>query len=117
MTVRGRNLVTGLPFQMLVSNNDVYNAMKKSIAQIIDAIKIVLEETPPELAADIFEKGIYIAGGGALLKGFDKLIYGITKTKVNIVDDPLTAVVRGTGFVLEDLDNLVEVLLPTEFNK
>ncbi len=117
MTVRGRNLLTGLPFETVVTNGEVYQAMKKAINQIVDAIKSALEETPPELAADIYEKGIFLAGGGALLKGMDKLINSVTKTKVNIVDDPLTAVARGTGFVLEDLDNLIDVLLPTEFGK
>lgn len=117
MTVRGRNLLTGLPFETVVTNGEVYQAMKKAINQIVEAIKSALEETPPELAADIYEKGIFLAGGGALLKGMDKLINSVTKTKVNIVDDPLTAVARGTGFVLEDLDNLIDVLLPTEFGK
>ncbi|PIP51479.1 rod shape-determining protein [Candidatus Berkelbacteria bacterium CG_4_10_14_0_8_um_filter_35_9_33_8] len=117
MTVRGRNLLSGLPFETVITNGEVYQAMKKPINQIVEAIKNALEEAPPELAADIYEKGIFLAGGGALLKGMDKLINSVTKTKVNIVDDPLTAVARGTGFVLEDLDNLIDVLLPTEFGK
>jgi len=83
---------------------------------IIDNIKATMEETPPELLADIMDKGIILAGGGALLRGIDQLIADETHTVVHIADDPLTCVVRGTGIVLEDLDVLADVLLPAEFN-
>lgn len=115
--LRGRDLVTGLPKEIVVFNEQIQKATRKSVMQIVDAIKTTIEETPPELVADIMQKGIILAGGGALLKGLDKLITESTQTQVHIADDPLTCVVRGTGVVLEDLDNLKEVLLPTEFRK
>lgn len=115
--LRGRDLVTGLPKEIIVFNEQIQKATRKSVTQIVDAIKTTIEETPPELVADIMQKGIILAGGGALLKGLDKLITESTQTQVHIADDPLTCVVRGTGVVLEDLDNLKEVLLPTEFRK
>jgi len=115
--MRGRDLVTGLPKEVIVNDEQVRKALSKSINQIIEAIKNTIEETPPELVADIMEKGIVLAGGGALLRGFDKLISQATANQVIIADDPLTCVVRGTGVVLEDLDNLKEILLPTEFKK
>ncbi|EKD56188.1 MAG: hypothetical protein ACD_58C00274G0004 [uncultured bacterium] len=115
--MRGRDLVTGLPKEIIVYNEQIQKAIRKSVMQIVDAIKTTIEETPPELVADIMQKGIILAGGGALLKGLDKLITQQTETQVHIADDPLTCVVRGTGVVLEDLDNLRGVLLPTEFRK
>lgn len=115
--LRGRDLITGLPKEIIVDNEQMQKAMRKSVMQIVEAIKVTIEETPPELVADIMQKGIIIAGGGALLRGLDKLISQLTETQVHLADDPLTCVVRGTGVVLEDLDNLQEVLLPTEFKK
>lgn len=114
-TMKGRDLVTGLPKEVPVSSDEIRKAIFKSIIQIVDSIKVTIEETPPELVADIMDKGIVLAGGGALLRGFDKLVSQATQTRVHVADDPLTCVVRGTGVVLEDLDNLQEVLLPTEF--
>ncbi len=113
MPVRGRNLITGLPEEILLSEEDVRKAMEKSIKKIIEAIKEAIEQTPPELLADIMQKGIYLAGGGALLRGLNELIQRETKVPVKIVDDPLTAVVRGAGVVLEDIDSLKDVLLDT----
>jgi rod shape-determining protein MreB len=84
---------------------------------IVNNIKSVVEETPPELVADIMERGITLAGGGALLRGLDKLIANETEMNVQIADDPLTAVVRGTGIVLEDLASLKDVLVLTEFEQ
>ena len=115
--LRGRDLVTGLPKELIVDDEQIRKALSKSITQIVDAIKSTIEETPPELIADIMGKGIVLCGGGALLRGLDKLIANATENKVYIADDPLTCVVRGTGVVLEDLDHLKEVLLPTEFEK
>lgn len=115
--MRGRDLVTGLPKEIIVSDEQIRKAIHKSVSQIVDAIKATIEETPPELVADIMERGIVLAGGGALLRGLDKLISESTKTEVQIADDPLTCVVRGTGVVLEDIDALKNVLLPTEFHK
>jgi len=115
MTLRGRNLVTGLPEEILVSDEDIRRALKKSVSQIITAIKTTVEETPPELLADVMERGIYLAGGGSLLRGLDILIAKETKIPTKIVDDPLTAMVRGGGLVLENLDELHEVLMETEY--
>ena len=115
--LRGRDLVTGLPKEIIIDDEQVRKAMSKSVMQIVSAIKTTIEETPPELVADIMTKGIVLCGGGALLRGFDRLIASAAENKVYIADDPLTCVVRGTGVVLEDLDNLKGVLLPTEFEK
>ncbi len=115
LPLRGRNLVTGLPEEILVSDDDIRKAMEKSIRQIINEIKTAIEETPPELLADVMTKGIYLAGGGSLLKGLDILIQKETKMPTKIVEDPMTAVVRGAGLVLENLDKLKEVLVETEY--
>ena len=114
MPIRGRDLVSGLPKQLLITDDQVRQATKKSVALIVNAIKTTIEETPPELVADIIDRGIVLAGGGALLRRLDRLISEATATRVLITDDPLTAVVRGTGVVLEDLDSLRGVLLPSE---
>jgi len=117
MPMRGRDVVTGLPKEIIVTDEQIRTAIKKSVDKIIDSVKTTIEETPPELVADILEKGIMLAGGGALLRGLDKNIAAQTGTKVHIADEPLTCVARGTGVVLEDLDLLKNVLLPTEFQK
>lgn len=115
--MRGRDLVTGLPKAISIDSDQIRQALSKSVMSIIDAIKMTVEETPPELVADIMDKGIYLAGGGALLRGLDKLISLNTKMPVHIADDPLTSVVRGTGLVLEDIDFLKEVLMTTQYEK
>lgn len=115
--VRGRDLVTGLPKELIINSNQVRTALSKSVRAIVDAVKYTIEETPPELIADIMDKGLYLAGGGALLRGLDLLLSKQTKMPVNIADDPLTSVVRGTGMVLEDLDSLKDVLVSTQFEK
>ncbi len=114
MPIRGRNLVTGLPEEIIVTDADIRRAMEKSVNQIVDTIKTTVEETPPELLADIMSRGIYLSGGGALLRGLDTLISKETKIPTKIIDDPLTAVVRGAGMVLENLDDLREVLVDTD---
>lgn len=114
--MRGRDLVSGLPKEMIVNDEQIRSALKKSVQQIVEAIRTTMEETPPELVADIMEKGIILCGGGALLKGLDRLIHQTTETTTHIADDPLTSVVRGTGLVLEDLESLKSVLVPTQFN-
>lgn len=111
--LRGRDLVTGLPKEVIMSASQVREALQRSITIIVDAIKGIIEETPPELLADIIEQGIVLAGGGALLRGFDEVITRSTQIRTRVADDPLTAVVRGTGIVLEDLESLQEVLLPS----
>jgi len=113
MPMRGRNLVTGLPEEVIVSNKDIKRAMEKSVKMIVDEIKTAIEETPPELLADIMTDGIYLAGGGSLLHGLDALIQKETKIPTKIIEDPMTAVVRGAGMVLENLNDLEEVLVET----
>lgn len=112
--MRGRDLVTGLPKQVMIGDEAVRRAIAKSVKQIVDAVKTTIEETPPELVADIMGRGIVLAGGGALLRGLDKVLHQATGTAVYIADDPLTCVVRGTGVVLEDLESLREVLVPQQ---
>ncbi len=114
MPMRGRNLVTGLPEEVSISGEEARKALEKSVKQIVNEIKTNIEETPPELLADIMASGIHLAGGGGLLKGLDVLIKKETKIPTHIVDDPLTAVVRGAGMVLEKLDELHDVLVETD---
>lgn len=112
--VRGRDLVSGLPKEFTVTSEEIRTAIQRSVRSIVTAIKNTIEETPPELTADLVNRQIFLAGGGALLKGFDKLIAHEMKLDVKIVDDPLTAVARGCGFVLEHLDEYRSVLLSTQ---
>lgn len=116
MEVRGRDLVTGLPKKIRVTDEDVREAISRSIRIVVNAIKTIIEETPPELLADVMQRGIILAGGGSLIRGLDSLIASETGIATIIMDDPLTAVVRGTGIVLEDLENLQEVLIENETN-
>lgn len=109
-TMRGRDLISGLPKEITIHSNHVREAIARSLRLVVDNIKSTIEITPPELVADIYERGIILSGGGALLKGLGKLIKQETKIPVHITDDPLTAVARGAGIVLDDLDNLKEVL-------
>lgn len=111
MPVCGRDLISGLPKEILISSVEVREAIRKSINIITDNLRTILESTPPELVADIYQRGIILTGGGALLKGFDTLISGEIRVPVKIADDPLTGVVRGTGMLLEDIDLLKEVSL------
>ena len=114
MPMRGRNLVTGLPEEILVLDEDIQRAIEKSVKQIVAEVKIAIEETPPELLADVMVSGIQLSGGGSLLRGLDVLIQKETKIPTKIIEDPMTAVVRGAGMVLENLDQLREVLVKTE---
>ena len=115
LPMRGRNLVTGLPEEIMIDDDDIREAMEKSVRQIVNTVKTAIEETPPELLADIMARGIYLAGGGSLLRGLDTLLTKETKIQTKIVDDSLTAVVRGAGMVIENLDELHEVLVETEY--
>ncbi|MCD4693949.1 rod shape-determining protein [bacterium] len=112
MDVKGRDLLNGLPKAITINDGQVRDAIRKTLNQIIDNIKTTLEKTPPELVADIYEQGIFLSGGGALLRGLDKEIAHATKISVKIVDDPLTAVVRGTGILLDDIDLLNKIISP-----
>ncbi len=116
-TMRGRDLVTGLPKELIVDDGDIRRAMRHSINVLVNAVKSAVEETPPELVADIMHRGIILVGGGSLLRGLDHLIQEETKIPVRVAEDPLTAVVRGTGIILEDIDSLKEVLASTDFEK
>ncbi len=102
--VNGRDLMTGIPKQITISYAEVAHALDKSIVKIEEAILKALETTPPELASDIYKTGIYLTGGGALLRGLDKRISAKTKLKVHVAEDPLRAVVRGTGIALKNTD-------------
>ncbi|HMS51520.1 MAG: rod shape-determining protein [Sphingobacteriales bacterium] len=102
--VNGRDIMTGIPKQVTVNYAEIAHSLDKSIAKIEEAILKALEITPPELAADIYQTGIYLTGGGALLRGLDKRISAITKLKVHVAEDPLRAVVRGTGEALKNIN-------------
>lgn len=106
--IKGRNLVNGLPMHIYVSSKDISVALKKPIDKIVDTVQEVLEQTPAELAADVYERGIIMSGGGCLLKGLDKLISERIGVNARIVDGPITAVVRGTGKSLMWMDKLKE---------
>ncbi len=102
--VNGRDLMTGIPRQIFTTHLEIAEALDKSISKIEDGVLKALEMTPPELASDIFRRGLYLTGGGALLRGIDRRLSAKTKLPVTIVDDPLRAVVRGTGIALKNID-------------
>jgi rod shape-determining protein MreB len=109
--VRGRDLITGLPREILITDSDVREAISQSIDTLVEAIREVLETTPPEILSDIMRSGIILTGGGALLKGLDTLLTQWLKVPVIVADDPLTAVARGTGVILENLGDHKEIFL------
>ncbi|MDQ5928307.1 MAG: rod shape-determining protein MreB [Bacteroidota bacterium] len=112
--VRGRDIVTGLPRQVVVTDTDIREAISASISSLIDAVKEVLETTPPEILSDIMHRGIVLMGGGALLSGLDTLLQNVLRLPVKVADDPLTAVARGTGIIFEDINLYRGVLLQIE---
>ncbi len=105
MNIKGRNLMDGLPKNVDVTSEEIREAMADPVSQIVDAVKSTLEKTPPELAADIIDHGIMLTGGGALLRGLDRLISAETKIPVLVAENPLDCVVDGTGICLDN-DNL-----------
>lgn len=109
--IRGRDLIAGLPREITITSSHVREALSRSLGHILESIKSTLEMTPPELTSDIYERGIILTGGGALLRGLDKKISLETQIPVTVADDPLTCVARGTGLVLEDLESLKEVFV------
>ena len=113
-TIRGRDLITGLPREVVLTDSDIREAMSSSIDTLVDASKEVLETTPPEILSDIMHRGIYLVGGGALIKGLDTLLTSALKIPVYIAEDPLTAIARGTGIILEELDNYSNILIQNE---
>lgn len=112
--VKGRDLVSGIPKSIEVGSDEIREALNENITVIVDAVLNLLEKTPPELSADIFDRGIILTGGGALLKGLDQRLQRETKLPVHVADDPLTAVARGTGKVLEDLGAYSSVLIKSK---
>ena len=115
--VRGRDLVSGLPKEIQVTDEHIREALAATVKIIVNNVKNVVEEIPPEIIADCMRSGIILAGGGANLRGLNLLLQAETKIPVSIADDPLTCVVRGTGVVVEDLASLREVLVPTDFGR
>jgi rod shape-determining protein MreB len=115
--VRGRDLVSGLPKEVIVNDEHVREALSRSIRIIVNNVKTVIEETPPELLADIMQRGIILAGGGSLIRGLDMLVANQTEMPVRMMEDPLTAVARGTGIVIEDLELLKEVMVEDQSEK
>ncbi|MBM3320754.1 MAG: rod shape-determining protein [Candidatus Eisenbacteria bacterium] len=111
MEIKGRDLVSGVPKTTVIRSSQVRDAMQEPIAAIVDAVRRSLENTPPELAADIVDRGIVVTGGGALLRGLDKLLREETNLPINLVEDPLTAVVLGTGKILDEPENYEKVLM------
>jgi rod shape-determining protein MreB len=110
-TVRGRDLVTGLPREVTITDSDIREAIAGSIDRLIDSVKEVLETAPPEVVSDVMRQGIYLVGGGALIRGLGDLLGGHLGVPVYVADDPLTAVVRGTGMILEDLSSYEGALI------
>jgi len=114
--MRGRDVITGLPREVMVTDGHIREALERSVRVIVDVIKMTLEITPPELNGDIHERGLLLAGGGALLRGLDDVIAEATQIPVRVADDPLTAVVRGTGVLIDDPVLLQEITLPSARN-
>lgn len=114
IVARGRDLVTGLPREVVITDEDIRNAIGHSIDELVEAVKEVLEMTPPEILSDIMQRGIYLAGGGALIRGLPEFLSEELGVPVFVASDPLTAVVRGTGEVLEDIELYREALLKAD---
>lgn len=109
--VKGRDLVTGVPKTIILTSQEVNEALLETIASIVDVVRVALENTPPELSSDLVDKGIKLAGGGSLLRGIDRLLSRVTGLPVSVAEDPLFCVVKGVGKVLEDLDIFREALM------
>lgn len=113
MAMRGRDMISGLPKEIIVNDSQIREALARSVKVIVESVKNTLEATPPELVADIYERGIVLTGGGAMLKGLDQAIARMAQIPVRIADDPLTCVVRGTGVLLDNLDLLKIIAVPS----
>ena len=111
ISVKGRDLVSGIPKVVDVSSDEIRQALKDSVNSIVEAIRRAFEQTPPELASDIIDRGIILTGGGSLLKGLDQIIRERTKVPVNVSEDAILSVVQGTGIVLENLDKYEDILM------
>lgn len=112
--VRGRDVVTGLPREVIITEADIRAAISHQVDSIVEAVRAVLEKTPPEVLADLMQRGIHLSGGGALIPGLSTLLEEVMQVPVLVVPDPLRAVVRGTGIVLENLDGYEEILIDNE---
>ncbi len=113
-TIRGRDLITGLPREVVITDSDIREAMAASIDILVESTKEVLETTPPEILGDVMHRGVHLVGGGALIKGLDVLLKNSLKIPVYITEDPLTAIARGTGIILEDIEKYKDVLIQNE---
>lgn len=113
-SIRGRDLITGLPREVIITDSDIREAIAQSIDNLIESVKEVLETTPPEIVSDIMHRGMHLVGGGALIKGLGELLTESVKIPTHVAEDPLTAVARGAGIILEDLELYKEVLLHNE---
>ncbi len=113
-TIRGRDLITGLPREVIITDSDIREATSQSIETITSSTKEVLETTPPEILADVMRRGLFLVGGGALIKGLDKLLSDTLHLPVTVAEDPLTAIARGAGIILENLDKYRPILLQSE---
>jgi rod shape-determining protein MreB len=111
MHVKGRDLVDGIPKTVEVSSVEIRDALNEAVSQIVDAIKLSLERTPPELASDILDRGIILTGGGALLRRLDARISQETNLPVSVAEDPLKCVVRGCGRILDNMDRFTDMLI------
>lgn len=114
MVVRGRDVVTGLPREVIITDTDIRAAISHQIDSIVEAVRVVLEKTPPEVLSDVMQRGIHISGGGALIPGLGALLEEVMQVPVFIVPDPLRAVVRGTGVIIENLEDYEEILIDNE---
>ncbi|MEK7643732.1 MAG: rod shape-determining protein [Patescibacteria group bacterium] len=113
MKIRGRDLMSGLPREIIVNDDQIRSAIIPTLKIIVESIADTIEKTPPELVSDIYERGLILSGGASLIKGFDKLIRERINIPVNLTDDPAMATVRGEGLILEDFENLKSVLIPS----
>jgi rod shape-determining protein MreB len=116
VTVRGRDLISGLPREIIINDRDVYEAIHNSVQVILDGVREVLETTPPEVISDVINRGIFVTGGGALLRGIDEIISQLFKVPVHVPVEPLSAVARGCGIVLEDLEQYSQVLVKESYD-
>jgi rod shape-determining protein MreB len=114
MEVHGRDILTGLPRTVTVTDSDIRDALSSSVKKLVEGVKDMLETTPPEILSDIMHRGITLSGGGALLVGLAELLQSVLKMPVYVVEDPLSAVARGTGVILDDLESYKEVLIDSQ---
>jgi len=112
MEVKGRDLIDGIPKTIVITDEEVREALREPVMTIVETVRTCLERTPPELAADIVDKGIVLTGGGALLRGLDLLLRQETNLPITVADEPLSCVALGTGKVLDELDLLKKVAIP-----